>query len=128
MNSLAPAASRPQLHPDVLRNWGAAWLKSDSAGVHGGVAMVRFPSGPSQDVDELRHGLAYYEPSRIRSPTLLIRGEWDSWPSDRDFRGLLGRLRNAPYKKYVVIPRGTHVMHLEAARVQLYDEVLRFLR
>jgi len=127
MNGLTPAPNRPQLHADVFRNWGADWLRSDRAGVHGGMATVRFRSGPSQDVDALRHGQAYYDPSQIRSPTLLIRGEWDVYPNDRDFTGLYQRLRNAPYKQYVVIPKGSHVMHLEAARLALYAEVLRFL-
>lgn len=128
MNSLTPEPHRPQLHPDVFRNWGAAWLKSDRAGVNGGRVKVRFPSGPSQDVDDLLHGQAYYDPSRIRSHTLLVRGQWDAYPNERDFAVLLDRLRNARSRKYVVIPKGSHVMHLEAARLALYDEVLGFLR
>ena len=128
MSKLTPAPNPPQLHPEVFRSWGAAWLRSDRAGVHGGVEKVRFPSGPSQDVDDLRHGQAYYDPAQIRSPTLLIRGEWDTYPNDRDFTGLLAKLGNAPYKEYVVVSKGTHVMHLEAARLDLYGEVLRFLR
>ena len=37
-------------------------------------------------------------------------------------------LENVPYKKYVVIEKGTHVTHLEKSRYQLYDETLHFLK
>jgi heme-degrading monooxygenase HmoA len=37
-------------------------------------------------------------------------------------------LTNVSHKKYVVIERSTHVMHLEKNRVQLYEEVTSFLR
>src|SRR5262245_3834158 len=36
-------------------------------------------------------------------------------------------LRNAPLKRDVVISRGTHVMHLEESRFQLYRETQTFL-
>ena len=36
-------------------------------------------------------------------------------------------LTAAPWKQYVVIPRGTHVLHLEKGRQQLYNETLQFL-
>ena len=56
-----------------------------------------------------------------------VRGEWDAWPNDADYRQLLEALHQAPERRYVVIPRGTHVMHLEAARFRLYEEVEGFL-
>lgn len=37
------------------------------------------------------------------------------------------RLRNAPVRRDVVISRGTHVMHVEESRFQLYREVHTFL-
>src|SRR6185312_6053548 len=60
--------------------------------------------------------------------TLLVRGEWDEYPSNTDYEKLFGSLKNAPYKKYVVIEKATHVMHLEKSRYQLYDETLHFLK
>ncbi len=64
-------------------------------------------------------GAADAEPERA--------GAQFAYPNDRDFTGLYERLRKAPCKQYVVIPTGSHVMHLEAARLALYAEVLRFL-
>jgi len=127
MNGLAPQNDRPQLAPEVFSRWGAEWLASDQAGVNGGKTRVRFPSGPSQDIAELSQGRSYYDPAAIRAPVLLIRGEWDTWPNHDDYSALLGKLRNAAAKKYHVVPKGTHVAHLEHARHQLYAEVLRFV-
>ena len=60
---------------------------------------------------------------RLAMPVLLVRGEWDAWPNDDDFRRLQGQL---PGAQYAVIPRGTHVMHLEGARGALYETVRAF--
>ena len=122
MDGLRPPGERPLLHPDVFRHWGAQWLASD--GRKDGA--VRFPAGPGADLAELQHGRSYYDPDRLTMPVLLVRGEWDAWPADGDYRQLLAALRNAPAKRYAVIPRGTHVMHLEAARTQLYEVVRGF--
>jgi pimeloyl-ACP methyl ester carboxylesterase len=122
MNELAPVAERPQLHPDVFAHWGPLWLQSAKASSH-----VRFPSGPSQDVDDFRHGQRLYDPARIVAPTLLVRGEWDSYPDHADAQRLLREMVRSTHKQYVVIPKGTHVLHLEHARHELYVKVFEFL-
>jgi len=127
MNSLAPANSERLLAADVFNKWGSEWLISDAAYNADSRKTVRFPSGPSQDIDDLLHNLPYYDPSQIIAPTLLVRGEWDKYPSNDDFKQLLNALKNASYKKYVVIENGTHVMHLEKARFALYEAVLSFI-
>ena len=86
---------------------------------------MRFPAGPSADLADLQQGRTYYDPARLDMPVLLVRGEWDAWPSDADYRALSAAIKGA---RYASIPRGTHVMHLEAARFKLYEEVLDFLR
>ena len=120
MDSLRPQQEPPQLHADVFQRWGAHWLASDgrSAGA------VRFPSGPSADVADLLRGRTYYDPGRLEMPVLLVRGEWDAWPNDADYRQLQAAIKGA---RYAIVPRGTHVMHLEAARTQLYETVREFL-
>jgi pimeloyl-ACP methyl ester carboxylesterase len=70
------------------------------------------------------HNRSYVDPSAITAPVLVIRGEWDKYPSNADAENLFNALENSPHKKYVVIEKGTHVMHLEQSRYQLYDEVL----
>jgi pimeloyl-ACP methyl ester carboxylesterase len=122
MDGLRPASEPSQLHADVHARWGAAWLASAEEKL-----VVRFPSGPSADVDDLRHGQAYYDPARIQAPTLLVRGEWDAWPNDADYKQLFERLTGAAERQYVIIPRGTHVMHLESAHNALWKAVETFL-
>jgi pimeloyl-ACP methyl ester carboxylesterase len=68
-----------------------------------------------------------YDPARVESPTLIVRGEWDHWPTDADARWLFTALKRAPLKRDVKISRGTHLMHLETSRFALYREVESFL-
>ncbi len=120
MDSLRPPQEAPLLHADIFTRWGAQWLASDARSE----GPVRFPSGPSADLADLQQGRSYYDPARLDMPVLLVRGEWDAWPSDADYRALLAAIKDA---RYATIPRGTHVMHLEAARLQLYAAVREFL-
>jgi len=120
MDGLRPRHEPPLLHADVFSRWGAHWLASDGRSE----GAVRFPSGPSADLADLLQGRSYYDPARLEMPVLLVRGEWDAWPSDADFRQLQRAVKGA---RYTVIPRGTHVMHLEGARTQLYQAVRDFL-
>jgi len=121
MDGLRPPQETALLHPDIFTRWGAQWLASDARRE----GAVRFPAGPSADLADLQQGRSYYDPARLEMPVLLVRGEWDAWPSDADYRALQATVKAA---RYVVIPRGTHVMHLEKARFGLYEEVLEFLR
>lgn len=127
MDRLRPADQPSVLAKEVFTEWGPRWLASDPQSSARKLATVRFPAGPDQDLADLGQGAAFYDPAAITVPTLLIRGGWDTFPSDAHFKALFGQLTQAPYKKYVVVPDGTHVMHLERSRHRLYDEVLRFL-
>ena len=75
----------------------------------------------------LESGQSYYNPDSIFCPVFLIRGEWDEFPSGEDSERLFQSLTNTKHKRYVVIEEGTHVMHLEKSRFQLYNEVKLFL-
>lgn len=124
MKHLSPANQICQLEREIFETWGQQWLASDPLAAASG--SVRFPAGPLQDVYELTHGKPYFNPADIKVPTLIVRGEWDSYPNNTDAEKLFTGLINAPRKKYAVIEKGTHVMHLETSRFQLYDEVLHF--
>lgn len=124
MDGLRPRHEPPQLHAEVFNRWGAQWLASDGRTT----GAVQFPSGPGADLADLLQGRSYYDPSRLTMPVLLVRGEWDAWPNDADYRGLLAGLANTQEKRYTIIPRGTHVMHLEAARTKLYQAVHEFFQ
>ena len=128
MKSLTPPAEHSRLAPEIFETWGNTWLESDPLAAKYHSESVRFPAGPSVDVEELLHNISYYHPEEIKVPTLIIRGEWDTYPDNQDAEKLFVSLKNVPLKKYVVIEKGTHVMHLEESRLQLYDEVTNFLQ
>jgi pimeloyl-ACP methyl ester carboxylesterase len=115
------------LEDDVLLRWGNDWLGSDPLAMREKTDVVRFPAGWAADLFDCYHGRSYYIPGQIMVPTLLIRGEWDEDPSSEDAELLLKRLTHVPFKRYVVIDSGTHVMHLERSRFQLYRETCSFL-
>jgi pimeloyl-ACP methyl ester carboxylesterase len=128
MKNLTPENNVCQLEPEVFSTWGNIWLQSDTLAKKIKSNSVRFPSGPSQDVEDLLHNKSYYSPADIQSPVLVIRGEWDKYPDNSDAEKLFVSLAHAQYKKYVIIEKGTHVMHLEKSRYYLYDETLHFLK
>ncbi len=127
MRSLTPSGEECQLEPEMRYRWGADWLASDSISAHRDAGTVRFPAGYQSDVQNLLNGHSYYNAADIMAPTLVIRGHWDSYPNDDDAKKLYRELTVAE-KKYVVIDRGTHVIHLEKQRPRLYDEVYQFLK
>ena len=128
MKDLTPAGEICQLEPEMFTSWGHDWLGSDNLALKYHSNSVRFPSGYSQDEEDLLHNKPYYDPAGIKVPVLLIRGQWDQYPNSQDYEGLFAMLKNAPYKRSVAIGKATHVIHLEKGRYQLYDETLHFLR
>lgn len=128
MKTLSPDGQPCQLAPELFQAWGKAWLDSDPLAVRFNSQYIRFPSGPDRDVEDMMHNTPYYNPASIVAPTLLIRGEWDEYPDNNDYEHLFKSLDNVPLKKYVVIGKATHVMHLENSRFQLYEEVFHFLK
>ncbi|MFI0427519.1 MAG: alpha/beta fold hydrolase [Flavobacterium sp.] len=128
MKNLTPSGKNCQLEPEIFENWGDIWAKSDPLIPKFKSEFIRFPSGPSQDVEDLMHNKPYFNPKDIKSKTLIIRGEWDKYPNNFDAENLFVALENAQSKKYVVIQKGTHVMHLEKSRNDLYNETLSFLK
>ncbi|WP_204314709.1 hypothetical protein, partial [Stenotrophomonas maltophilia] len=66
-------------------------------------------------------------PGLIRAPTAILRGEWDSLTTDADAAWLLAALTGAPEKRDVKVAKGTHLMHLEESRGDLYRAAIAFL-
>jgi heme-degrading monooxygenase HmoA/pimeloyl-ACP methyl ester carboxylesterase len=127
MKNLTPNGKECQLEPEIFENWGKIWKKSDPLTSNSQSDYVRFPSGPSADIMDLLHNKPYYDPKQIKAKTLVVRGEWDNYPNNIYAEGLFVSLENAASKKYIVIQKGTHVMHLEKSRNDLYNETLSFL-
>jgi pimeloyl-ACP methyl ester carboxylesterase len=120
----------PRNHPQVLLErhfevWAKAYLATDPTSQDRVPASVMVPSGPIADLTALWQGKPLYTPQYIKLPTLLVRGEWDSVFNDADAAQLLSMLGSA-VKRDIKIRKGTHLMHLEESRVELYNAVNDF--
>lgn len=124
LNALAPEKLRPLLAAEIFESWGQAWLASDRQ-PH--AAMVQYPAGPQADVADFYRELSLYDPAKISAKVLLIRGEYDNYPTAEHSKQLLRALVKAKLKRSVEIKQGTHVLHLEQNRQQLYQAVNDFL-
>jgi pimeloyl-ACP methyl ester carboxylesterase len=123
----APASEPPVLekrHWDVL---GPTYIASDRTSSTRNPPSVQVPGGPDADLADAWGGKFIYDPAKIKSPTLIVRGEWETITTDEDAHWLYKALTNVPLKRDVVISRATHVLHLEKSRYQVYREVQVFL-
>ena len=121
-----PAGVAVPFSADEFGAWASAYLGSDTGKALRLVPAVRVPFGPMADSEDAHYGVLPYDPAAIGSPTLIVRGEWDAVATAADAERLFGRL-GASLRRSVVVSRGTHRMHLEPSRGQLFDEVDAFL-
>ncbi len=99
-----------------------ALLASDPmSGELGGV--IRVPAGRSYD-----EALAdpYFDATKITVPTLVIRGDADTWAKREDNQQLMDAL-GSTVKEYVEIPGGGHFLHFEKVNLQFYAAIQNFL-
>ena len=123
-----PAHEPPVLSRLHFAEWGERYLDSDPESRSRDPAGVRTPLGPFSEIIRAWHGRLAYDPSQVRSPVAIIRGEWDGLMQDDDARWLFNAFSKAPVKRDIKIGRGTHLMHLEAMRPALWRESIDFLR
>jgi pimeloyl-ACP methyl ester carboxylesterase len=122
-----PKGESQVFEPSAMKVWARAYMKTDNQSEKRESRCVRVPSGPNADIEDAWHGHLGYDPHEIRVPTLIIRGEWDVVTKNEDAAWLFQRMDSAPIKRSMVLSKGTHVMHLESGRLQLYSEVRNFL-
>jgi pimeloyl-ACP methyl ester carboxylesterase len=114
--------------PGWFDQWAKATWATDPAGAAENPPVLRAPNGVVADVRNFwEKDKPLYDPSQIRVPTLLIHGEWDADTPAYMSQALFPLLKNAPYKRYVVIGEGTHSIIMEKNRLQLFYEVQLFL-
>ena len=124
-------ADVPRGEPNVLLDrhieaWAGAYLATDPASTSREPPAVQVPAGPGVDIGALWSGEPLVDASRVRTPTLLVRGAWDSVCDDRDAARLLCSMTGADARDRV-LARGTHLMHLETGRIELHRVVNEFL-
>jgi pimeloyl-ACP methyl ester carboxylesterase len=115
-------ATEQSLVPDALEVYRAAMLASDPrSGELGG--QVRYPAGRIAD---LLRGNPQFDASKIKLPTLVIRGANDTFGSTADSERLVEEIGSAA-KKFVEIPGGSHMLPYERVNQAFFQAVQEFL-
>lgn len=122
-----PAGEPAVLSRRHFDEWGERYLESDPESRSHSPPAVKTPSGAFQDIYDAWAGELAYDPSRVRAPVAIIRGDWDGLCTDADARWLFDAFRNAAIRRDIKIARATHLMHLEENRYALYRETETFL-
>jgi pimeloyl-ACP methyl ester carboxylesterase len=107
--------------------WAQAYLASDPTSFTREPASVKVPNGALAALIEAWTGKLAYDAAGIKSPLLVVRGEWDTLNTEQDARWLLAAATSSPDKKYVEVPEATHLMLLEEKRSALYRATNEFL-
>jgi pimeloyl-ACP methyl ester carboxylesterase len=108
--------------------WADATFASDPVGAKMTPPAIRAPNGVQQDGDEFfAAGKPYYDPAKVTVPTLLVHAEWDRDTPAYMAQTLFPLLVNAPGKRYVQLPEGTHTIIMEKNRLMLFEAVQAFL-
>ena len=111
-----------------FETWADATFATDPVGAKMTPPTLRAPNGVQQDGDEFfSAGKPYYDPARITVPTLLVHAEWDRDTPAYMAQTLFPLLVNAPGKRYVQLPEGTHTIMMEKNRLMLFEAVQAFL-
>lgn len=127
-SGLTEAQAKDVMPAEWFDAWWAAVLASDPVGARQTPPVVRAPNGVVEDGRKYwSAGKAYYDPSGIRVPTLLVVGEWDADTPLYMAQAVFGKLTQAPRRRLVVIGEGTHGVVVEKNRMQLFREVQLFL-
>lgn len=125
----APEAARASLIPEGwFERWAEASLATDPQGNAEHPGMMRAVNGPIQDIREYwGAGKALYDANDIRVPVLLVHAEWDRDVTMATMQDFFRSLKRAPYRRWVEIGEGTHMVLLEKNRMQAFDAVSQFL-
>lgn len=122
-----PAGHAPVLEEVDFPAWAAAYLASDPGAAERSPPAVKVPSGPSADVLDAWSGKLPYDPARLKVPVMVVRGAWDSSSTAADAERFFAELPPELERRFVEIPEGTHLLHLETGRHALYAAVNTFL-
>jgi pimeloyl-ACP methyl ester carboxylesterase len=108
--------------------WADATFATDPEGKKTSPPSLRAPNGVVQDTaDYWAAGKAYYDPSKITVPTLLVQAEWDRDTPPYMAQTLFPLLVNSPGKRYVQLAEGTHTIIMEKNRMELFRAVQSFI-
>ncbi len=101
----------------------AAFYDTDYVGDIDGRHRVRRPTGPLLDMYRIYSNRPAFNAGRIKSPTLVLRGDLDPLAEPNLTRKLTG----TKIVREIVVKDATHWMLYEKSRQQVLDETARFL-
>jgi pimeloyl-ACP methyl ester carboxylesterase len=114
--------------PGWFNMFADAAFATDLAGARQDPPVLRVPNGVVQDGRTYwRSGKPLYQPSDIAVPTLLIHAEWDADLPTYHTAAYFVELKDAPFKRWVELGEGTHMVMVEKNRMQFIREVRLFL-
>jgi pimeloyl-ACP methyl ester carboxylesterase len=127
--SAAPQDKRQGLIPESwFEAWAEASLASDPQGNAETPRTMRATNGPILDIREFwTAGKKFYEPGEIKVPVLLTHAEWDIDVTLDQAQAYFSFLVAAPYRRWVEIGEGTHMVVMEKNRLQVFDAIRTFL-
>jgi pimeloyl-ACP methyl ester carboxylesterase len=106
-----------------------ARFATDPVGAKQNPPVLRAPNGVVQDSRTYwMNERPLYQPSDITVPALLIHAEWDADLPTYHTAAYFAELKNAPYKRWVELGEGTHMVMLEKNRMQFVHEVEMFFK
>jgi len=98
-----------------------AVLASDPVGSKQEPPVLRSSAGVFQDIRiYCDAGKPYYNPQRIKNPTLLVVAEWEQAAPSQGAQALFHKLPSGPNKRFVEIGEGTYIVMREKNRMQLF--------
>ncbi|MGK9237049.1 alpha/beta hydrolase [Inquilinus limosus] len=125
----APADRRDGLIPEGwFESWAEAALATDPEGASQVPPTMRAVTGPILDTREYwSAGRPFYDPGDIAVPVLLVHAEWDLDVPLGVAQAYFTSLTGAPYRRWVEIGEGTHMVLMEKNRLQAFRAVADFL-
>jgi pimeloyl-ACP methyl ester carboxylesterase len=125
----APDDRKNDLMPaSWFETWSAAALATDPVGSKQNPPVLRSPAGVFHDIRNYwEAGKPYYDPGRIKVPTLVVAAEWDQVTPSQGAQAVFHKLPSGPHKRFVEIGEATHFVMVEKNRMQLFREVQLFL-
>ncbi len=122
-----PAGNPSVLNEENFEAWATAYLATDPTSASRDAPSVKVPNGPAADVIEAWTGRIAYNPANIKSPLLVVRGEWDSLSNDDDAAWFMNGATASVGRRDVKLPNGTHLMLLENGCDALHKASVEFL-
>lgn len=114
--------------PEYFDKWWAANLAADPAGASRTPPVLRAPNGVLKDIVQyLSKEIPIWDPTQVRVPTFLILAEWDADTPPFMAQEVFAKLVNAPHRRLVLLPEGTHAIALEKNRMHLIEQIQQFL-